>query len=236
MKKDLMKIKELCTDERPREKMLAKGPEALSNTELLAILLRTGTGRRNVIDLARELLKNGDMLLTNLASMSPERMSMTDGIGPSKAITVAAAFELGRRCAAEDSGKGSRRISGPKDVSRIMMPLMRTMDHEECWVLFLNKTNDMIGKERISYGGMEATVVDNKVIIRRIIEKKALSAILIHNHPSGNAYPSKADITYTEQLSKALKTCGLSLLDHIIIGKENYYSFADEQLYGKEKF
>lgn len=236
MKKDLMKIKELCTDERPREKMLAKGPESLSNTELLAILLRTGTGRMNVIDLARELLKSGDMLLTNLASMSPERMSMIEGIGPSKAITVAAAFELGRRCATEDCGKGSRRINGPKDVSRIMMPQMRTMDHEECWVLFLNKTNDMIGKERISYGGMESTVIDNKVIIRRIIEKKAMSVILIHNHPSGNAYPSKADITYTDQLGKALKTCGLSLLDHVIIGKDNYYSFADEQLYGKEKF
>lgn len=231
-----MKIKDLCNDEKPREKMMDKGAGALSNAELLAILLRTGTGKMNAIEIARELLHFGEKNLNTLSSMSIERVATIPGIGPSKAVTIAAAFELGRRCAAECISDRSPRINTPKDVYKIMMPILRALDHEECWIIFLNKANEMIGKEMMSSGGMEATVIDNKIIIRRILEKKAVSAILIHNHPSGNATPSEADIRQTDLLSKAFKTCGLSLLDHVIVGSDNYYSFADEKLYGKEKF
>ena len=216
--------------EMPREKMLAKGAGALSNTELLAILLRVGRNGMNVIDVARELLMSGDGTLAGLAEMSIEKLRQIDGVGPSKAVTIAAAFELGRRAslkAALDSGGA---LSSPHKVFSIMQPIMRDLDHEECWVLFLNKANRLISKEMMSSGGLDSTIIDNKTIIRKAIDKKASSIILTHNHPSGSALPSKADIDQTQALSKALKTCDLGLLDHIIIARDSYYSFADEEL------
>jgi DNA repair protein RadC len=144
-------------------------------------------------------------------------------------VTIAAAFELGRRAslkAALDSGSA---ISSPQKVFGIMQPVMRDLDHEECWVLFLNKANRLIAREMISSGGLDSTIIDNKVIIRKAIDKKASAIILVHNHPSGSPLPSEADINQTSSLNKALKTCDLSLLDHIIIARDSYYSFADEE-------
>lgn len=225
-----MRLKEMCVDEMPRERMLAKGAGALSNVELLAILLRTGRDGQNVIDMARELLQSGDGSLAGIAEMSIDRLRAINGIGPSKAVTIAAAFELGRRAslkAALDSG-GS--ISSPQKVFEIMQPLIRDLDHEECWVLFLSKANRLIGREMVSSGGLDSTVIDNRAIIRKAIDKKAAALILVHNHPSGSALPSRADITQTQALHKALKTCDLSLMDHIIISRDSYYSFADERI------
>ena len=128
-------------DERPREKMMSKGAESLSNAELLAIMLRTGTADRNVIDVARDLMTRGEGKLNTVASMSIEKLCETEGIGPSKAVTVAAAFELGRRCASEDIATSRTTISSAKTVFRIMLPLLRGLDHEECWVLYLNRAN-----------------------------------------------------------------------------------------------
>jgi DNA repair protein RadC len=224
-----MRLKELCTDEMPREKMLAKGAGALSDTELLAILLRTGRGGQNVIDMARELLRSGDGSLAGIAEMSTEKLCSIRGIGPSKAVTVCAAFELGRRAslkAALDSG-GS--FSSPQKVFCVMQSIMRDLDHEECWALFLNKANKLISKEMITSGGLDSTIIDNRSIIRKAIDKKASAVILVHNHPSGSPLPSRADINQTQALNKALKTCDLALLDHIIIARNSYYSFADEQ-------
>lgn len=225
-----MRLKEMCVDEMPRERMLEKGAAALSNVELLAILLRTGRDGQNVIDMARELLQSGDGSLTGIAEMSIDRLRVINGIGPSKAVTIAAAFELGRRAslkAALDSGSS---LSSPQKVFEIMQPLLRDLDHEECWILFLNNANRMTGREMISCGGLDSTIIDNRAIIRKALDKKASAVILVHNHPSGSALPSKADITHTQTLNKALKTCDLALLDHVIISRDAYYSFADERL------
>ncbi len=217
-------------DERPREKMLSKGAEALSNAELLAILLRTGTGKMNVIDVSRELLKSADGKLNGIASMSVESLCAVSGIGPAKAVTLAAAFELGRRFAGESVIDTRTSISSPKIVYRIMLPLLKGLDHEECWVLYLNRANYLISKEKVSSGGLDSTTLDSRTIVRKALEKKASGIIIVHNHPSGSALPGNADIQSTRQLDAALRTCDLSLLDHVIIAENSYYSFSDEEL------
>lgn len=228
-----MRLKDLCTDEMPREKMLAKGAVALTDTELLAILLRVGRNGMNVIDVARELLMSGDGTLAGIAEMSIEKLCAINGVGPSKAVAIAAAFELGRRASLKAALDSGGTLSSPKKVFEIMQPIIRHLDHEECWVLFLNRANRLISKEMISSGGLDSTIIDNKVIIRKAMEKKASAIILVHNHPSGNALPSRADINQTQMLNKALKTCDLSLLDHVIVTRDSYYSFADEELIKK---
>ena len=225
-----MRLKELCADEMPREKMLVKGAGALSNTELLAILLRVGRNGMNVIDVARELLRSGDGTLAGVAQMSVDKLCSIRGIGPGKAVAVAAAFELGRRVSLEAAMDSEEPVSSPRKVFGIMQPLTKDLDHEECWVLLLNKSNRLISREMISSGGLDSTVIDNRVIIRKAIEKKASAIILVHNHPSGNALPSQADIVQTQALAKALKTFDISLVDHVIVATGAYYSFVDELL------
>ena len=225
-----MKLKELCADERPREKMLDKGSSSLSNAELLAIMLRTGTEKMNALEIAQSMLRETEGRLENLAVMSVENLCRFDGVGPSKAITIAAAFELGRRYASDKGSNNRIRLSSPKIVFRQMYPLLKDIGHEECWAIYTNKTNLFLGKDRLSSGGEDSTVIDNRMIIRRAIERKASGVILIHNHPSGHPFPSTEDINQTRSLQNALKTCGLSLVDHVIIGKGSYYSFTDETL------
>lgn len=225
-----MKLKELNKQERPREKMISRGAGALTDVELLAILLRTGTSTHNVVDVARELLRAADDRLGGVAAMSLDRLRQVDGIGPSKAVAVAAAFELGRRLALEVGMENVPRMDSPAKVYRVMLPLLRDLDHEECWVLFLNKSNGLISKERMTSGGQDFTVMDKRVVVRRALEKKAVSVILVHNHPSGNAMPSVEDINQTRDLGRALSACGLQLLDHVIVAGASYYSFSDEQV------
>ncbi|MBQ3608175.1 MAG: DNA repair protein RadC [Bacteroidales bacterium] len=230
-----MKMKELCLDDRPREKMLDKGPSALSNAELLAIMIRTGTGKMNAVDVARTLLQKADGRLNEVADMSVEKLCSVCGIGPSKAVSISAAFELGRRCALEMTVREKVAVSSPKTVFRMMLPLLKGLDHEECWVMFLNRANYVLGKERMSVGGLESTVMDVKAILRRALDRKAAGVILVHNHPSGSALPGQADIRQTGILKKALQTCEISLIDHVVIAEDNWYSFADERLV-TEKF
>lgn len=217
-------------DERPREKMMQKGADSLSNAELLAILLRAGTEKMNVIDVARELLKSAGGKLNGVADMSLERLCAINGIGPGKAVTLAAAFELGRRIASEPIIESRTPISSPRTVYRAMLPIMRGLDHEECWVIYLNRANYMIARERISSGGIDSTTLDSRDIARKALEKRASGLIITHNHPSGSALPGTADINATKQLDMTLKTCGISLLDHVVIAEDSYYSFADEEL------
>lgn len=224
-----MRIKELYKDERPRERLLKKGADSLSNVELLAILLRNGTRKINAVDLARSLLQGAEGKLGGIAAMSIDSLLDLEGIGPVKAVTLAAAFELGRRCSEEETSGDRRTISSPKYVYRMMIPHMRHLDHEECWVLFLNRANHLIGKEMMSTGGLESTLIDIKTIIRRALEKKASGIILVHNHPSGNPMPGTADINQTRLLKKGLDTCDISLLDHVVVAEGGYYSFADEE-------
>lgn len=210
--------------------MIERGAVALSNAELLAILLRTGTGKKNVIEVAQTVLSRVDGELDALAGMSVDVLCETEGIGTSKAVTLVAAFELARRWFSEGGVTKRRKISSPEEVFRMMYPLLRDLESEECWVIYLNNANVCLGKERLSVGGTESTVLDSKVVLRKACEKKASGIILVHNHPSGNAYPSPADIARTRAIKNALKACEMSLIDHVVIGSSNYYSFADERL------
>ncbi len=231
--KKSMKLKDLCEDERPREKMMRKGAGALSNAELLAVLLRTGTGGKNVIEVAREVLKDGDSRLRCVADMSIDRLCRISGIGPGKAVAVAAAFELGRRVESEASAGDALQIDGPKKVYRLMLPRMRELGHEECWVLFLNRANRLIGQEMVSSGAQDVTLIDRRMILRRALEKSASAVIVVHNHPSGNPLPSVDDVEQTRELGKALKSCGLQLVDHVIVSGKSFYSFSDERVEGQ---
>lgn len=210
--------------------MLDKGASSLSNAELLAIMLRTGTGRNNVLEVAQTLLRRVDGRLDNLAAMSVEVLCETTGVGPSKAVTLAAAFELGRRWFSEEGVAKRSKVSSPKDVFRMMYPLLKGLEYEECWAVYLNNANQCLGKDRLSTGGVDSTVLDSKILIRRACEKKATGVILVHNHPSGSAMPSVADINRTKSIRSALKACEMSLVDHVVIGSRNYYSFSDETL------
>lgn len=230
-----MKMKDLCRDDRPREKLLDKGARTLSSAELLAILLRTGTGKMNVVEVARELLRSAGSSLHAVSTMSLERLCEISGIGPDKAATVSAAFELGRRSEAERVASDRMTISSPKDVFRLMLPDMRGLEHEEFWIVFLNRANHVIGKERMSVGGLESTTVDTKAVLRRALDRKASGVIMVHNHPSGSALPGRADITQTDLIRKALRVCDIQLLDHVVVADGGWYSFADETLVD-EKF
>ena len=225
-----MKIKDLFRDERPRERLLKNGAGSLSNVELLAILLRTGTRKMNAVELARKLLEDSEGKVGGIASMSIDKLLKLNGVGPAKAAALAAGFELGRRCALESTSGRRKAISSPATVYRLMIPHMKTLDHEECWVLYLNRSNHLIGKEMMSSGGLESTIMDCKSIVRRALEKKASGLILVHNHPSGSPHPGVADIRQTQNLKAALMTCDISLLDHVVIAESSYYSFADEEV------
>lgn len=225
-----MKIKELCIDERPREKMLEKGAKNLSNAELIAILLRTGAGKDNAIDVARNLILRAGGDLIGLAGMSIETMCCVAGIGSTKAIAVTAAMELGRRYFMQDSKIVKLSITSAEMVYKTMRPILKDIGHEECWVIFLNQANYIIGKEMISLGGLSSTVIDAKIVVKKAIEKQASGIILVHNHPSGSPRPGKADIDATERLKKGLDTFDISVIDHIIICDDRYFSFAEGEV------
>ncbi len=225
-----MKLKELNIEERPRERLIAKGSSALGNAELLAILLRTGSGNKNVLEMSHELLAAAGSL-TELSAMSIDKMQAIGGIGKNKAATVTAAFELGRRFAAEGSRSPCRAITNASQIFSIMFPVLKGIDHEECWILYLNRANHILYKEKVSIGGLSSTTIDTNSILRKAIEKKADGIILVHNHPSGNPQPGKADVVETERLKKAAETFSISMLDHVIISDSGYYSFADQMLY-----
>ena len=226
----IMKIKDLDRGERPRERLLATGAAGLSTTELLAILLRSGTRKKNVKETAEELFGAAGNSLTVLSGFSPEKMTETEGIGPDKAATVSAAMELGKRFMGEQHCTDRVSITGPKQIFEVMRPIMKGLDHEECWIFFLNRANYIIAKEMLSTGGMAATVLDVRIIIRKALEKKAHGIILVHNHPSGNPMPGTCDITQTKNLKKAAETFEISLVDHVVIAGDRYYSFADEEV------
>lgn len=225
-----MKLKELNIEERPRERLIAKGSSALGNAELLAILLRTGSGNKNVLEMSHELLAAAGSL-TELSAMSIDKMQAIGGIGKNKAATVTAAFELGRRFAAEGSRSPCRAITDASQIFSIMFPVLKGIDHEECWILYLNRANHILYKEKVSIGGLSSTTIDTNSILRKAIEKKADGIILVHNHPSGNPQPGKADVVETERLKKAAETFSISMLDHVIISDSGYYSFADQMIY-----
>ena len=227
-----MKIKDLCADERPREKMLGKGASALSNAELLAILLRTGTEGRNALEVAQILLSAAGGSLTAASRMSVSELCRIDGIGTGKAVTIGAALELGKRLCSEVPDVRKNIIHSPADVYRELSSVLRGLQHEECWILYLSRNNRVISREQLSVGGQSETIVEVKSVVRRALDLRASYLILVHNHPSGDPHPGNADIKLTLNLRKALDTFDISLLDHVIVSDGRYYSFADEMEYG----
>ena len=227
-----MKIKELCESERPREKMFEKGAAALSEAELLAVLLRSGTREAGVLDLAHRLLNMAEGSLTKLFRMSVPAMRKLPGIGPEKACSVMAAFELGRRFLEDESRDRDVPLNTPRRVFELMIPYMKGLGHEELWVLFLNKNNRFTGKLKLSSGGMDTTVIDNRLVMQACVERCATSIVLVHNHPSGDPRPSHNDIVCTAQLRKACSSFNIILLDHVVVCDTTFWSFADERLYG----
>ena len=226
-----MKIKDLRADERPREKMLARGAGSLSDGELLAVLLRSGNRTCSALDLGRQLLDLGDGRLSALFNLSQDKMLSLPGIGPGKAAGVLAAFELGRRFLQEESSVVKTPILTARRVHELMIAQLKGLQHEECWVLFLNDHQYLIGKERVSSGGGNSTTFDIRQIIRLALDKGASALILVHNHPSGNPTPGQADIQRTNELRKGLSAVGLTLLDHVVVADDCCFSFADDRMY-----
>ena len=226
-----MKICEMSSGERPREKMLERGPSALSDGELLALLLRSGTRECNVLELARRLLASADGSLCALSARGPEEMCANKGVGPDKAVTLMAAFELGRRFVAEAARFEKRPLTSPRTVYELMLPLLKGLCREEFWVLFLNASAYVTGRERLTVGGMNETVMDCRLVVRSALMRGAKSLVLVHNHPGGNPRPSVPDIKATERLKNACAQFDISLFDHVIVSDDSFFSFADDRLY-----
>ncbi len=225
-----MKMKDWCADDRPREKMLGRGAQALGNAELLAILLHTGTQKFNVMEVAQKLLASVGGSLTRASMMSVEELCRVEGIGVGKAVTVVAALELGKRLCAEVPDNNSRIIKGSSDVYRELIPIMKGLQKEECWMFFLTRNNRIITKERLSIGTQNNTVIDIKSLVRRAIDTHACSVVMAHNHPSGDPRPGKSDIDLTAGIRRALETFEVNLLDHVVFADGSFYSFADDSV------
>lgn len=216
-------IKSLSLDDRPREKLLGKGTQALSNAELLAILLGSGTTEMNALQLAQFILKDVDDNWNRLARKSIKELTKYPGIGPAKAVNIAATLEIGRRRSLEEGLKVSV-IEDSHTAYQILSPLLSDLNVEEFWVLFLNQKNGLIHKQQMSIGGIAGTVVDVRVILKEALLHQATKIILAHNHPSGNLNPSKADISLTKKMIEAGKTMDIQVVDHLIITQEDYSS------------
>ncbi len=214
-------------EDRPREKLILKGKQSLSDAELLAILLSTGNRAETAVGLAKRLLKLVDHNLNELGKTSLKEMKKLNGIGEVKAITIAAALELGRRRQLSNAIE-KKQIRSSRDAYNLLAPNIQDLGHEEFWILLLNRSNGVIAKERISMGGISGTVVDAKLIFKKALDVLACSIILCHNHPSGNLKPSQADIDITRKLKGAGENLEISVLDHLIISEMGFYSFADE--------
>jgi len=216
-------------DDRPREKLMLKGKSILSDAELIAILIGSGSRNESAVDLSKRILAWADNLNT-LGKMSITQLMNFKGIGEAKAITIIAALELGRRRRAEDTAE-LLKITSSKAVFEIMQPVIGELPHEEFWVLFLNNSNKVISKTQLSKGGISGTIVDVRLVFKLALETGATGLILCHNHPSGGLTPSEADKQITKKLKLAGESLDVKVLDHLIITETKYYSFADEGIF-----
>lgn len=213
-------------DDRPREKLMLKGKNALSDAELIAILIGSGSRNESAVDLSKRILASVDTL-NSLGKMSLTQLTNFKGIGEAKAIAIIAALELGRRRRAEDTVELTK-ITSSKIVFEIMQPIIGELPHEEFWVLFLNNSNKVILKSQLSKGGISGTIVDVRIVFKLALENGATGLILCHNHPSGGLIPSEADKHITKKIKLAGDQLDVKVLDHLIITETKYYSFADE--------
>lgn len=222
-----LKILSWAEEDRPREKLLLKGKSSLSDSELMAILIGSGTVALSAVELSKQILSSAENNLNYLAKLTVKDLQKFKGIGEAKAITIVAAMELGRRRKVSDIVKKPK-ISSSKDVYDYIICDLQDLKHEEFWVLLLNRSNTIISKHQISSGGVSGTVADPKIIFKTALDKLASSIILIHNHPSGNLKPSEADLRLTSKMKESGTLLEIPVLDHLIITDSAYYSFADE--------
>ncbi len=220
-------IKNWAKDDRPREKLLSKSPMALSDSELLAILINNGTKNKSAVQLAREVMELGKNNLSQLGKLSLKELMKIKGIGEAKAITISAALELGRRRQAISSLEKPI-VKDSREIANYLQAILRDHQHEVFAVVFLNRANKINHFEIISSGGIAGTVADPRIILKKALEEDAVSIILCHNHPSGSLKPSRADEQLTLKIKEAAKYFDINVLDHIIVSEEGYYSFADE--------
>ncbi len=226
---DKLTINQWAEEDRPREKMMQKGAEALSDAELLAILIGSGNTEESAVSLMQRVLAAAGNDLNQLAKWEVRDFSRFKGFGPAKSITIMAALELGkRRNLQERPERAVIRSSG--DIYNLLHPLLCDLAQEEFWLLLMNQSARVIDKVRISRGGIDRTVVDVRSILREALLQRATQIALIHNHPSGNTRPSMEDRRLTEQVNKAAQTMNIRLTDHVIISDGKYYSFSDEGL------
>jgi DNA repair protein RadC len=224
-----LKITEWAVEDRPREKLINKGTSGLSDAELLAILISKGTRNKSAVDIGRELLNIANNNLTILGKLEISDLKKINGIGAAKAVTIAAALELGRRRKLSDA-PDSTQIKSSRDVADIFQPVLSDLVYEEFWILFLNRSNRVINRMKMSQGGVSGTVTDVRMIMKRAVENLASGIIVCHNHPSGNLNPSESDNRITQKIKGAGDLLDIQLLDHIIITEKDYFSFADNGL------
>lgn len=229
MQEQKYSIKQWAKDERPREKLLMNGAENLANSELIAILIHHGNKEKTAVDLAREILKLGKDNLNELGKVALKDMMKIKGIGSAKAVTLCAAFELGRR---RQMGALPEKalVTSSHDIAQFLQVKLKDYRHEVFAVLYLNKANRINHFEIISEGGVTGTVADPKIILKKALEENAVHLILCHNHPSGSLKPSRADELLTSKIKEAARYLDMTVLDHIIVSEMGYYSFADEGL------
>lgn len=220
-------IKSWAEEDRPREKLLLKGRAALSDAELIGILIGSGTPKLTAVDVAKLILNAVNNDLNELAKLSVNDLTKHPGIGEAKAISIVSALELGRR-RKETASAAKTKITCSTDIYQYIRPQLLDLPHEEFWVILLNRANVVMKKLPVSTGGVAGTVADPKIIFKQAIESLASAIILVHNHPSGNLKPSSADITLTKKMKEAGAFLDLPILDHIIFADSGYYSFADE--------
>lgn len=222
-------IKDWSVEDRPREKLLNAGVSSLSNAELIALLIGSGTKEQNAVDVARNILASVKNNLHDLGKMKIEELKSVKGIGPARAITLMAAVELGsRRTGSYPEEKIT--IKNSQTAYELLYPIIGELEHEEFWIIILNRAHKVVKTEKISQGGLTGTIIDTRMILKHALDKKATSLIISHNHPSGNKKPSEADISITRKIRDAAQIMDISVLDHIIVAGKNYLSFADEGL------
>lgn len=222
-------IKNWSEDDRPREKLLNKGKDALSDAELVAILIGSGSRNESAVDLCKRILASTNNNLNALGKISIKQLMEFKGIGEAKAITIIAALELGRRRRAEETLQ-LKKITSSQSVFELMQPIIGELPHEEFWIIYLNNSNKILHKNQLSKGGITGTLVDVRLVMKTAIEVGAVGLILSHNHPSGTLKPSEADKQITKKLKVASESLDIKVLDHLIVTEKAYFSFADEGL------
>jgi len=220
-------IKHWSDDDKPREKLVQKGRSVLSDAELIAILIGSGSRNESAVELSKRILASVNNNLNELGKLSTKQLMQFKGIGEAKAVTITAALEMGRRRRGEEASKITK-IRSSRDAFELLRPIIGELQHEEFWILYLNNAHSVLHSSQLSKGGLTGTLVDVRIVMKEALQLGAVALVLAHNHPSGTLKPSKADREVTHKLESASKALDIKVLDHLIVTQRDYYSFADE--------